>query len=643
MLRAFQWDLARQVERLDVLLDLLPRYADWGYQELYLHLEDAVDYPSLPGVARRDAYPWRQFEKLVARATQVGIGVVPIVNLLGHTQYLIKTPAWRDLNEVRLPNGDPAPLGQICPHHPRLPDLVSRLLRDVRPLCTAGKIHLGLDESYLLGRCPRCREEVEQLGLGRHFAGHVQRLHAQVAPTGLRFGLWADMLALFPEAIPHLPRGLIAYDWYYYPFPRQPRIELYGFRPYDLEPALRRQGISYWGCAMNGSFRFEPLPVFSDRLANAASWWQRCQSVNAEGFLSTSWEPNRLAFTLPTVVDAAIASLWLAPGVQDPADRLAHGFARVHGSRVGKPAAALALAADKYPYSGYYAWESHQRWDGGVTLEELPALEKVAAHFRSLTRWQVPEPLASSLLLRRYYADRDLFLGRSATLVRRLRQAHLRKNAPVFAALRQQGLAEAKGLGFALRRARRAARTLWLASRTASQPCPNLQLLREDLQRLRRWSRWLEACSVSDSFVFTANPIRGERHLQFHVRLLTPAIQRVTVESLRPEGSWELLAGRHTIEFQAFAAVSRLNLSRPFAVALPSRCTRVRVAVYGVGPVTIEGLALEVAGEVHPLQAEPITLGGRPPLSGLPNLSALQESYEFALPTFAPPSALPLS
>ena len=58
--RAFQWDLARQVERLDWLLAQLPRYADWGYQELYLHLEDAVEFPNLPGVARADAYTHRQ-------------------------------------------------------------------------------------------------------------------------------------------------------------------------------------------------------------------------------------------------------------------------------------------------------------------------------------------------------------------------------------------------------------------------------------------------------------------------------------------------------------------------------------------------------------------------------------------------------
>jgi hypothetical protein len=92
-IRAFQWDLARQVERFDWLLEQLPRYADWGYQELYLHLEDAVEYPSLPQVARRDAYSYRQLEQLVAAATRVGLGVVPIVNLLGHTQYLVKVPA----------------------------------------------------------------------------------------------------------------------------------------------------------------------------------------------------------------------------------------------------------------------------------------------------------------------------------------------------------------------------------------------------------------------------------------------------------------------------------------------------------------------------------------------------------------------
>jgi hypothetical protein len=76
--------------------------------------------------------------------------------------------------------------------------------------------------------------------------------------------MWADMLALVPGAIAHLPPGIIAYDWYYYPFGRRPRLELRNFAEYDVAPALRARGIEYWGCPMNGSFRHEPLPVFGE-------------------------------------------------------------------------------------------------------------------------------------------------------------------------------------------------------------------------------------------------------------------------------------------------------------------------------------------------------------------------------------------
>jgi len=160
MIRAFQWDLARQVERLDFLKQQLPRYAGWGYQELYLHLEDAVHYPSLPGIGRDDAYSFEELGELVLDAAKAGIRTVPIVNLLGHTQYLIKHPDLRDLNELRDERGRPLEKGQICPLHPRTLEVAEDLLRDVAPYCTAGKVHVGLDESFHLGKCPRCRRPV---------------------------------------------------------------------------------------------------------------------------------------------------------------------------------------------------------------------------------------------------------------------------------------------------------------------------------------------------------------------------------------------------------------------------------------------------------------------------------------------------
>jgi hypothetical protein len=274
MIRSFQWDIARQVERLDWLLAQLPRYADWGYHEVHLHLEDAVEYPSLPGVARRDAYTYAQFERLVVAATRAGIKVVPIVNLLGHTQYLIKVPGLRDLNELRAPDGSPLERGQICPLHPRTLEIAEKLLHDMAPFCTAGKVHVGLDESFHLGQHPLSRKEVAGIGLAAHFARYVHRLHGLVQSRGLKMGLWADMLYFLAEAIPLLPPEVTAYEWYYHAFRRHPRVELFNFAEADIATPLRARGIAMYGCPMNGAFRFEPLPHFSDRMANILAWWR---------------------------------------------------------------------------------------------------------------------------------------------------------------------------------------------------------------------------------------------------------------------------------------------------------------------------------------------------------------------------------
>ena len=452
-IRAFQWDLARQVERLDFLLPWLPRYAEWGYQELYLHLEDAVEYPSLPGVARPDAYTIRQFARLVDAATAAGLRVVPIVNLLGHTQYLVKVPGLRDLNELRDASGRPLDRGQICPLHPRTMEVAEKLLRDMAPFCTAGKVHVGLDESFSLGQCPHCRADIRRHGLAGHFADHVGRLHRLTQSLGLRLGMWADMLALLPAAIPRLPREVIAYDWYYYPFQRHPRVELRNFAEVDLATPLRARGIEYWGCPMNGAFRYEPMPIFTERLGNIIAWWRRCRRVGAGGFLVTSWEPSRLALEMTVAVDAAAACLWLEPDLDDPWEMLARGFARVSGgievgrvipnapvghsrrqtgrvlpaeasregwvSKLPEDAAHLwrgrrrvrdnapyppdagrwaqaALAADTHPFSGYHRWQINDRWDVVSTREPLVVYEKEARVLHRLCRAASPDPALQS-------------------------------------------------------------------------------------------------------------------------------------------------------------------------------------------------------------------------------------------------------
>ncbi len=552
MIRAFQWDLARQVERLDFLLALLPRYAAWGYQELYLHLEDAVHYPSLPGVGRDDAYTYEQLGELVLTAAQNGIRVVPIINLLGHTQYLIKHPEWRDLNELRDERDRPLPHGQICPLHPRTLEVAERLLRDLAPYCTAGKVHVGLDESFHLGKCPRCREEVARVGLGGHFANHVHRLHAIAAAQSLQLGIWADMLYFTPEAIPLLPRGITAYDWYYYPFAQKPRVEFFNFAERDLVPALRRQGIAYYGCPMNGAFRHEPLPLFGDRLGNIRSWWERCSAVKAEGFLVTSWEAYRLALETTTLVDAAAANLWLEPAQDDATTLLTRGLERAFHSKAARPLARALLAADEHAFAGYARWQINDRWDVFAGSESLKPYQKEARFFNRLLTADLawPKALAASLAFRHYLARRDVFVRQAAREVFLLR----RMNATEATAQLRQMQSAATGFAVALRAGRRAAAAMWARSRDPQAQGQNQMVLAADETRLAAWRAWLKRAAKEHALVRQATPMCGAWQLQFMVHNFAPAVQKVVVEQQQADGTWRELASRFTLEFRALAA-----------------------------------------------------------------------------------------
>ena len=637
-IKAFQWDLARQVERLNVLLQLLPRYAAWGYQELYLHLEDAVHYPSLPGIGRDDAYSYEELGELVFAAARCGIRVVPIVNLLGHTQYLIKHPELRDLNELRDERGRPLERGQICPLHPRTLEIAEKLLRDVAPYCTASKVHVGLDESFHLGQCPRCRDEVARIGLAGHFAGHVNRLHGLAGKFDLTLGLWADMLYFVPEAIPLLPRGITAYDWYYYPFGKLPRVEFFNFAERDLATPLKKHRIAYYGCPMNGAFRHEPMPVFGDRLGNIRSWWRRCAEVQAEGFLVTSWEANRLALELTTVVDAAAANLWLAPDADDATTMLAQGFARVFGEGGSREAARAALASDEHAFAGYARWQINERWDVCGGTEGLKRYERERdffARFMAQQNARAPMPAAftASMAFRLYLAERDVFVRQAARDVfkwRRLLAAGRQEFVLYYMTNSEEA---ARAFARVIKAGRKAAWTMWVRTRDPQARGQNEIILDADERRLGEWRAWLKRARKQPELVRSATPFCGAWQLQFMVHNIAPAVQKVLVEHQQPDGTWREMAGRFTMEFRATAARPTAKLKREFTVPVDAADAKLRIAVRGVGQVAISHVQLTNGVETRRVrpQARKKILGRRAPARGFPVYDLGRNAAVFAL------------
>jgi hypothetical protein len=539
---------------------------------------------------------------------------------MGHTQYILDAPGLRDLNEVRAPDGSPLERGQICPLHPRTLEIAAKLLGDMAPFCTTGKVHVGLDESYHLGRHPLSRAEIAEVGKAGHFARHVSRLQGITGSLGLRLGLWADMLALLPEAIPLLPDGVIAYDWYYYPFRGRPRIELRNFAPCDLAAPLRARGIEHWGCPMNGPFRHEPIPLFGERMANIVAWWRRCRATGAGGMLVTSWEGGRIAAEAAMAVDAAAAGLWL-DGEEDPARLLRSGARRMFGGSGARAARAMA-AADLNPFNGYIRWRINDRWDGAPTDEPLaPWRSGARACGRLGAAEGLPPGLAASLRFRAYLAGRDLFVREAGRAVWRIRAALAAGAVPAARALLAAQERAAARFGRSVSSGRSAARAMWGRTRDRRVAGPNERIVAADAARLRAWRAWLRR-RRDDGRAWEPSPVAGRCQLVFTVDNFEPLLQKVVVE-VRGADGWTAVDGFFTVEFRACAARPRARVSHrvsvPLGFAMPAvPVPPMRIVARGYGRIRIRDVVL-TDGVTCIALGRTAVIGERGPRRGYPD------------------------
>jgi hypothetical protein len=134
--------------------------------------------------------------------------------------------------------------------------------------------------------------------------------------------------------------------------------------------------------------------------------------------------------------------------------------------------------------------------------------------------------------------------------------------------------------------------------------------------------------------VIEASPVAGSWQLQFWVRNFAPAVQKVVVEELQGDGSWQEIALRYTIEFRATAARPRASIRREFTVPVASAAPgTLRIAVRGVGQVAISHVALTNGIEVRRRKdwSRSRVLGRIAPKRGLPEIDWTKNTGIFAV------------
>jgi hypothetical protein len=230
-----------------VVCEVLPAH---GCNTLVLLARYAFEFRSHLEVREADALRPAQAAETGRLCRAHGIRLIPKMNLLGHQSGKTRGS---ELGLLRAhPEFDETPdqeqvsyCRSLCPRHPQVAPFVCDLLDELIEATGADAVHVGLDEVFEIGKCPRCRGTPNDV----LFAEWVGVLHDHlVGRRGVEMLMWSDRLLDSKTAwgneweaaangtapaVERVPRDIVLCDWHYGVHDDYPSLDYFagrGFR-----------------------------------------------------------------------------------------------------------------------------------------------------------------------------------------------------------------------------------------------------------------------------------------------------------------------------------------------------------------------------------------------------------------------------
>jgi len=337
------------VPKLETLLDLAARLADFKINELQLYTEHTFAYRKYkPAWQSWGALTGDEIRKLDARCRELGIDLVPNQNSFGHLRYFLENPKLKKLGEISEPyecGGDaPSPESgegaaatfvrrptTLAPNHPGTLPFLRGLYDELLPNFSSRFFNVGCDETWDLGR-GQCKKLCDRIGKGRVYLDFLIKIHREVSQRGKRMMFWGDIILKYPKLIPELAAfgapntrsalrtpsdagletgapSLIALNWGYeanHPFEKEAAQFAKAKLPFYVCP-----GTSTWQTSIGRH---------DNALANLRAAAQAGKKFGAIGYLNTDWgdggHPQPLAVSWPMFL-AGASLAWNANGLDE--------------------------------------------------------------------------------------------------------------------------------------------------------------------------------------------------------------------------------------------------------------------------------------------------------------------------------------
>lgn len=199
---------------------LIPLLAKLKFNQV-LVMADYVQWNSSKALWHPGGASRAEAERVVGLIREHGMEPIPLIELLGHAQWLFYNPASGKYDGNKDLWADPEAQNPYAydPLVPRVYDVVLPILSEAVEVFRPKYVHIGHDEVTGPNRFP-AKPEAVTAGLPRLFVDDTLRLYTHLKGLGVGTMIWHDVAfaeAYRDQIVPRLPKDLLVAYWNYSP------------------------------------------------------------------------------------------------------------------------------------------------------------------------------------------------------------------------------------------------------------------------------------------------------------------------------------------------------------------------------------------------------------------------------------------
>jgi len=278
VVRGFHIDLRVQVMTMDALKAFALKLSKQGINTIVMEWEATFPFQKHPLIPNRYAYTKEEVASFIKYCANLKIDVIPLQQSFGHVEYILRNDRYKDLRE------DQKDFSQVCPLQTDLDKaLFTDLYTELAAMHPSKYIHIGGDETYLLGHDARCQAKVAKEGKSKLYIDYIKTLCDIVIKLGKTPVLWADIALKYPDAIKLLPKGTVFIDWNYG----------WSMNNFGDHQKLVESGYEIWG---SPAIRSSPdnyfLTEWEKHFKNIRDFVPAAAKMGYKGMIMTSWSTS---------------------------------------------------------------------------------------------------------------------------------------------------------------------------------------------------------------------------------------------------------------------------------------------------------------------------------------------------------------